>query len=632
MKQFNFILACQKNGGIGYENSIPWTIKKDLARFKKITTQITTPEQKNAIIMGRKTWESIKNIDWGNRLPFVITTKQNDSEKFFTSVKECIKYVSNLKDIDKIFIIGGASIFNTILNSKFSVLLNTTYLTIIDSDYKCDAFVNLNKLYIIHNSPELEFSFKEKDISVNFYKLTRRNIEEEQYLNLLGKVLSEGDSKIDRTNVGTVSVFGEKMEFNLKYTLPILTTKKVYWKIVLKELLWFVSGNTNNEVLQAQNVSIWNGNSTREYFDSIGLHDRPANDLGPVYGFQWRHFGAKYIDCHTDYSGQGFDQLEYIINEIKRNPNSRRLILSAWNPTDLTKMALPPCFLPGTLVLTDSGYKRIETVNRNDKLRTHLDRYQNIVKIHKTRYSGNVYCIKSENTCRIIKCTPEHPFYINKQWVLAKNLKVGDKVTVFNGLENCLESFKISLYISDCYAMQQKYGGSIIYDGIYYIWTNDKKTSYTIQDIQLEQYNGYVYDFSIEDDHSYTVENVVVHNCHVLAQWYVRKNKYLDCQLYQRSGDIGLGVPFNIASYALLTCMIAEICNLQRGKLIHILGDAHIYNNHIEQLKKQIAKTPFNFPQLKINRKVSSIDDFKEEDFTIENYTSHEVIKMKMAV
>lgn len=235
-----------------------------------------------------------------------------------------------------------------------------------------------------------------------------------------------GKKRSDRTGVGTVSIFGAQMRFDLRNDVfPLLTTKRVFWRAVLEELLWFIKGSTNAKDLQDKNIHIWDGNSTREFLDKNGFHDREEGDLGPIYGFQWRHFGAEYKTCHDDYTGQGIDQLNEVINRIRTNPNDRRIIMSAWNVADIPKMALPPC--------------------------------------------------------------------------------------------------------------------------------------------------------------------------HCFVQFYVADGE-LSCQLYQRSADMGLGVPFNIASYALLTCMIAHVTGLKPGDFIHTIGDAHVYLNHIEPLKQQvIAESKISF-------------------------------------
>ncbi|XP_052891286.1 thymidylate synthase [Anopheles moucheti] len=288
------------------------------------------------------------------------------------------------------------------------------------------------------------------------------NAEEQAYLQLIRDIIDKGSKRLDRTGVGTLSIFGSQMRFSLRDgVIPLLTTKKVFFRGVAEELLWFIKGSTNAKELQDKGVRIWDGNSTREYLDSCGFTDREEGDLGPVYGFQWRHFGAKYKTCHDDYAGQGIDQLAEVIYKIKNNPYDRRIIMSAWNPSDIPNMALPPC--------------------------------------------------------------------------------------------------------------------------------------------------------------------------HCLAQFFVGDGE-LSCQMYQRSADVGLGVPFNIASYSLLTHMIAHVTGLKAGEFIHTTGDTHIYLNHVDALREQIERTPSKFPSLVINRKVDSIDDFNFSDFEIVNYNPQSAIKMKMAV
>lgn len=296
----------------------------------------------------------------------------------------------------------------------------------------------------------------------NGKKVGGDNAEEIQYLDLIKKIIDTGSKRGDRTGTGTISLFGAQMRFSLRDNqFPLLTTKKVFYRGIAEELFWFIRGSTNAKELQDKNVRIWDGNSSREYLDSIGLNSREVGDLGPVYGFQWRHFGAKYVDMHTDYSGQGIDQLAKVIETIKTRPTDRRMLMCSWNPVDLPAMALPPC--------------------------------------------------------------------------------------------------------------------------------------------------------------------------HCLVQFYVADGE-LSCQLYQRSADIGLGVPFNIASYALLTVMIAHVTGLKPGDFVHTLGDAHVYSNHVSALKEQCDRDPRPFPTIHIKRKVDNIEEFNFEDFEVRDYNPHPKIAMEMAV
>jgi len=287
------------------------------------------------------------------------------------------------------------------------------------------------------------------------------NVDEQQYLSQVATIMRTGSARGDRTGTGTLSVFGLQSRYSLAGdTMPLLTTKRVFWRAVLEELLWFVRGSTNANELSARGVNIWDANASRQFLDARGLHTREQGDLGPVYGFQWRHYGADYRTMHDDYGAQGVDQLRECIQLIRNDPNSRRIVMTAWNPAQLSAMALPPC--------------------------------------------------------------------------------------------------------------------------------------------------------------------------HCLVQFYV-DNGRLSCQLYQRSGDMGLGVPFNIASYALLTRMIAH-GHLDAGEFVHTLGDAHVYMTHIDALHEQCARTPRPFPQLRIKRQVANIDDFTVDDFELINYNPHPKLSMPMAV
>lgn len=264
----------------------------------------------------------------------------------------------------------------------------------------------------------------------------------EQYHDLLKLILDHGTEKSDRTGTGTYSVFGHQMRFDLEKGFPLVTTKKVHLKSIIYELLWFLRGDTNVKWLQENKVSIWDE-----------WADKETGDLGPVYGAQWRSWKTP--------DGRTIDQITEVINQIKTNPDSRRLMVVAFNPGEIEKMALPPC--------------------------------------------------------------------------------------------------------------------------------------------------------------------------HAFFQFYIANGR-LSCQLYQRSGDVFLGVPFNIASYALLTMMVAQVCGLRAGEFIHTLGDAHLYKNHIEQTKLQLSRDHKTLPVMKINPDVKSIFDFKYEDFTLEGYDPHPPIKAIVAV
>ena len=286
--------------------------------------------------------------------------------------------------------------------------------------------------------------------------------EENQYLNLISDIIEHGSIDEGR-NGNTKAVFGSAMYFSLENgSIPILTTKRVAYKTCLKELLWFIKGDTNNKHLKDEKVHIWDANGSREFLDNRGLTDRKEDDMGPIYGFQWRHFNAPYTDCDADYTNKGYDQLQNIIDILKcpEARMSRRLVMSAWNPLQLEEMALPPC--------------------------------------------------------------------------------------------------------------------------------------------------------------------------HIVAQFNVTDNNKLHCALYQRSGDVGLGVPFNIASYSYLTHLLAKHCGLEAADFSYFIGNTHIYDDHIDILKTQVERIPKTFPTIEITKIYSNINDYKLEDFNITNYEYYPKLTMVM--
>ena len=291
-----------------------------------------------------------------------------------------------------------------------------------------------------------------------------QNPEEQQYIHLIDEIINKGT--IENTRNGhTKSIFGYSMRFSLSDgRIPILTTKKVAVKTCFEELMWFVRGKTDNALLTEKNVHIWDDNSNREFLDGRGLQHLRENDLGPVYGHQWRHFNAEYTNCDDDYSGVGIDQLQQLIDNLKdpEKRSSRRLIVSAWNPCQLDEMALPPC--------------------------------------------------------------------------------------------------------------------------------------------------------------------------HIMMQFNVREGKYLSCAMYQRSCDVGLGVPFNIASYSFLTHLLAAHCGLEAEDFVYFMGNCHIYMDHLDALETQIQRIPLPFPKIKIKSICENIDDYSYSEHIewTEKYQSYDKINMKM--
>jgi len=284
---------------------------------------------------------------------------------------------------------------------------------------------------------------------------------EHQYINLVKKIIKNGEKKAGR-NGNVLSLFGEKMEFELNnYSVPFLTTKKLAWRTCIKELIWFINGQTDNDILKSQNVNIWNDNASESFKKTRDIKYDSKGDLGPIYGHQWRHFNAKYNGCNEDYTNQGIDQLQNIVSMLSdpTEKMSRRIFLSAWNPCQLDQMVLPPC--------------------------------------------------------------------------------------------------------------------------------------------------------------------------HVSSHYIVNSKDELSCAVYQRSGDIGLGVPFNIASYSVLTCLLAKHCGLKPGKLVHFIGDAHIYMQHVPTLLEQLKTPPKQSPILNIYKR-DVLERYTLDDFKLYNYQFHETEPMKM--
>jgi len=518
MRGFSVIVAaCKQTHGIGVAGQLPWSLRGDMQFFKQLTRSTQDPLKRNAVVMGRKTWQSIperfRPLD--DRLN-VVLSRNADAKKAY-DIPDKVVLADSLEGalgqlnaacelgstVETVYVIGGSTLYADAIGRP--ELCQRVYLTSVSrlkeaegaaagaegaelvacevgfSD--CDAFFpNLdtaNFRLVKSSGPKRQPAKGDKGaMQYEFLEYTaaaasssvpsspgRPNPtgvhEEMQYLDLVRDVLDTGVQRGDRTGTGTISKFGVQMRFDLRERFPLLTTKSTFWRGVAEELLWFMSGDTSAATLQEKGIKIWDGNSSREYLDSIGLTERAEGDLGPVYGWQWRHFGAEYKDRTTDYTGQGVDQLAEVIHKIKNKPNDRRIILSAWNPADLGKMALPPC--------------------------------------------------------------------------------------------------------------------------------------------------------------------------HMFCQFFVA-NGELSCQMYQRSADLGLGVPFNIASYALLTCLLAHTCGLKRGDFVHCIGDAHVYLNHVDALREQLQREPRPFPTLTIAPEVTDALQCTFADLKIDGYTPHGKIAMKMAV
>ena len=479
--EYNIVVSSNQFNIIGINNKLVVSCKDDLQNFKRITSDTYPEGPMNILVMGYNTWLSMNQKPLPNRMNVIISKNHkvdvSDNVHQCESLDKMFEWVSE-NCAGRLFMIGGSYLFQECYK-KYSHLLNNVYLTEFYNYHKLSSksivfpVDILSKLQIESTSniyqSECKVYNEDKDLYetsmvkykyIHYKNVSYKNVDEMNYLDIMKDIMENG-SKVSGRNGTVISQFGVKMVFSLhNNVLPLLTTKKMPFKTILRELLWFMKGSTNNKDLQDKNVHIWDQNASKEFVESRGL-SYEEGDLGPIYGFQWRHFGSDYKDCHADYTDKGVDQLQYVIDEIKNNPTSRRILMSAWNPVDMPKMALPPC--------------------------------------------------------------------------------------------------------------------------------------------------------------------------HVMVQFYVNQEKHeLDAQLYQRSGDMFLGVPFNIASYSLLIYIIANITGYKPGRLIHIIGDAHIYEEHIEAATEQISRNPVLFPTLQIKSAIENIDSICEADFEINKYSSYSRLSAPM--
>ena len=463
LSRFSIIVAIDSGNGIAKDGELPWSCRSDIKFFR----DTTYGRGKNAVIMGRITYESIpedaRPLQGRHNIVISRTWKQEVHPEITVceSLLDALSVIGGTsKNYDECFVAGGEQLYQEAVY-EFGYLCNRIYVTRFKTDYSCDQFFPWDCVSKFKR-------FQDPQITRDFTRhvfVPEEFHPEYAYLNCLKEVLENGESKVDRTNTGTMSLFGMKMAFDISKRIPIITTKKINYDTIIKELLFFISGKTDTNILKDQGVNIWKDNTTREFLDKAGLDEYEVGDMGPLYPHQFRHWGAEYKGSNINYEGQGIDQLSNIIKEIRTNPHSRRLIISAWNVSDLNKMCLNPC--------------------------------------------------------------------------------------------HCMVQFNVS---------------------------GDRK--------------------------------------------------YLDCQLYQRSGDMFLGVPYNITSYCILTYMIAHITGLRPRKFTHIIGDGHIYLNHIDQVNRQLKRTPRPFPRLSFRggARLHEIDDFNFQSFIIENYVSCPAIVGKMAI
>lgn len=439
----NIIVAFAKhNFGIGANNSLPWNLPEDLNYFKKIT-------HGSAVIMGRKTWESLPRRPLPGRCNIVITSGAKPDKMpentVFTNMARIDEHISGANNV---FVIGGAAIYK-----HFMTRANKIYATIINNKFdNCDTFFPTEEFQHF-NILEYSEIINENGISYRHVVYTRTDVahDEHKYLNLLTTVVNEGKMRPNRTGTDAISIFGHTMKFNITNTIPLLTTKFVPVRLIIEELLFFLRGDTDSKKLNAVGVKIWNVNTTREFLDSRGLNDYDVGLMGPMYGYNWRHFGAQY-DPTGATPAAGFDQLNALIDGLINDPYSRRHLLTTYDPSTVSKCVLAPC-------------------------------------------------------------------------------------------------------------------------------------------------HGIVTQFYVDDG-------------------------FLHCSTYCRSSDTFLGLPFNIASYAILTQLIAKKCGYSAGDLTITTGDTHLYANHITPYETQIVRNPLPFPKLVISDAVveKKWEDIVATDFDIVAY------------
>lgn len=476
------LVACTPDNGIGFKGQLPWPrLKYDMQRFVQLTRNHT-------VVMGSKTYISIGH-PLKNRRTVVFTHNdkvltengseyQHQPDVIVHNLKE---FDSKVGNVNRVYICGGAQIYQL-----FASRITHVLQTVVHTPYKSDVYIDWSGMVftkrissdIINDSGNggvIRYRFDDcvtrvgmangmslKNISdaVSMHP----NVDELNYLDMLRQILTGGEIRENRTGIPTISISGGHLEFSLENgKFPLLTTKKMFLRGIVEELKWFLSGDCySTDYLKSKNVKIWDGNSTRSYLDSVGLTDYREGELGPIYGYQWRHFNAPYMGPDHDYSGQGVDQIADVIHQIRTNPTSRRILFHSWNPCQLKQMALPPC--------------------------------------------------------------------------------------------------------------------------------------------------------------------------HVMYMFYVHNDGRLDCHMIQRSCDSFLGLPFNIASTALLTILLARITCKIPGKIRVSFNDLHIYRNHVEQVLTQINRPPYPFPTLHLDSSITELSDFCYEKIRLEGYMSHDAIPAKMAV
>ena len=451
---FNIILATDLNGGIGCKNKLPWSFKKDLEFFKNITSGLL---EESIVIMGRNTWESLPKKFLPNRKNFVITSNNFSDENvnFFKTLNDALlKAYEETIDYNNIWVIGGSQLYHEAFNHKD---LNYIYHTLIPSEsFNCDTFIEFQNLELIHKTYVNDIDRNtNKGYMLEFNKYKMNPNAEIEYLKLLEKVKRNGIIKNGR-NGETKSLFGEELKFNVTNSFPLLTTKKMFLRGIIEELLFFIRGETDTTILSNKGVKIWEGNTNKDFLNEMGF-DYKVGEMGPMYGYQWRYFNKPYGEEEG-----GIDQFKQLIEDIKNNPSSRRLLMTDYNPSQVKQGVLYPC-------------------------------------------------------------------------------------------------------------------------------------------------------------HS------------LILQFYVNNNK-LSVKMYQRSADLFLGVPFNIASTTLLLYIVAKLTNKIPEDVIITFGDCHIYSDHSKQVNEQLSRTPFKLPKMNITNfnTIEEVEESSINDFKLSDYKCYPSIKAKM--
>ena len=489
LPRLTLVFATDQNGLFGLNGTLPWKCSEDLKHFNRVTTDtFSTPY----IVMGRKTFESLpKKLEGryhivlsSQDLPGADYTSGNFEHvlKRFSRDFDSLESKSSSGRIElktqelhgnHLFVIGGVALIEYVYK-HYIHLIDTIYYTRINQDIQVpdDATQCTRMFKSVLDSMLSHPQVKKESSEATFYKISLPKHEEFQYLELLENCIHGGGSYRQTRNAATFSTFNKTITFDLTNGFPLLTTKKVFMRGIFEELMFFLKGNTDSKILEAKGVNIWKPNTTQEFIKSCGL-PYEEGDMGPMYGWNWKHFGANYVNKNTDYEGKGFNQIEYAMSLLKNDPFSRRILMTTYNPATAKKGVLYPCH---SLVI-------------------------------------QFYC----------------------------NNKGGDE------------------------------------------------------------------------------------------------KMYVSMNMYQRSVDLACGLPFNIASNALLLHLMCETLNAQVGEEKYvphmmniILGDIHVYEQHVEGVRQQIQRIPFSFPKLRILQSSTSIEDYTFDDISIENYVCYPAIKYEM--